>query len=122
MEHNKHIIVPRKYRKDKTEVSCVVKYLMFGFNVLFWVSAIQWNHFFFRYQMEFIQFYGWVYPCWFYFCIILVESISPRVVSPSFINSTLKNEIWKIPLQIFVFWMLLRLVQFSWVLSFCLPL
>jgi hypothetical protein len=46
MEHNKHIIVPRKYRKDKTEVSCVVKYLMFGFNVLFWVSAIQWNHFF----------------------------------------------------------------------------
>ena len=48
MEHNKHIIVPRKYRKDKTEVSCVVKYLMFGFNVLFWVSAIQWNHFFFQ--------------------------------------------------------------------------
>jgi hypothetical protein len=30
----------------------------------------------------------------------------PRVVSPSFINSALKNEIWKIPLQIFVFWML----------------
>ena len=29
-----------------------------------------------------------------------------RVVSPSFINSALKNEIWKIPLQIFVFWML----------------
>jgi hypothetical protein len=27
-------------------------------------------------------------------------------VSPSFINSALKNEIWKIPLQIFVFWML----------------
>jgi hypothetical protein len=34
------------------------------------------------------------------------ESRSPRVVSPSFINSALKNEIWKIPLQIFVFWML----------------
>ena len=33
-------------------------------------------------------------------------SRSPRVVSPSFINSALKNEIWKIPLQIFVFWML----------------
>ena len=29
-----------------------------------------------------------------------------QVVSPSFINSALKNEIWKIPLQIFVFWML----------------
>jgi hypothetical protein len=28
-------------------------------------------------------------------------SCSPRVVSPSFINSALKNEIWKIPLQIF---------------------
>lgn len=47
MEHNKQIIVPRKHRKDKTEVSCAIKYLMFGFNVLFWVSAIQWNHFFF---------------------------------------------------------------------------
>jgi hypothetical protein len=33
-------------------------------------------------------------------------SRSPRIVSPSFINSALKNEIWKIPLQIFVFWML----------------
>ena len=33
-------------------------------------------------------------------------SRSPRVVSPSFINRALKNEIWKIPLQIFVFWML----------------
>jgi hypothetical protein len=33
-------------------------------------------------------------------------SRSPRVVSPLFINSALKNEIWKIPLQIFVFWML----------------
>jgi hypothetical protein len=29
-------------------------------------------------------------------------SRSPRVVSPRFINSALKNEIWKIPLQIFV--------------------
>ena len=28
------------------------------------------------------------------------------VVSPSFIHSALKNEIWQIPLQIFVFWML----------------
>ena len=34
------------------------------------------------------------------------DSLSSRVVSPSFINSALKNEIWKIPLQIFVFWML----------------
>ena len=33
-------------------------------------------------------------------------SRSPRVVSLSFINSALKNNIWKIPLQIFVFWML----------------
>jgi hypothetical protein len=33
-------------------------------------------------------------------------SRSPRVFSSSFINSALKIEIWKIPLQIFVFWML----------------
>ena len=33
-------------------------------------------------------------------------SRSTWVVSPSFINSALKNEIWKIPLQLFVFWML----------------
>ena len=33
-------------------------------------------------------------------------SRSPWLVSPSFINSVLKNEIWKIPLQIFVFWIL----------------
>ena len=35
-----------------------------------------------------------------------VSGLWYRVVSPSFINSALKNEIWKIPLQIFVFWML----------------
>ena len=34
------------------------------------------------------------------------DSLLSWVVSPSFINSALKNEIWKIPLQIFVFWML----------------
>jgi hypothetical protein len=34
------------------------------------------------------------------------DSLLPQVVSPSLINSSLKNEIWKIPLQIFVFWML----------------
>ena len=33
-------------------------------------------------------------------------SFCPYSRSPSFINSALKNEIWKIPLQIFVFWML----------------
>ena len=33
-------------------------------------------------------------------------SCLPRVVLPSFINSASKNEIWKIPLQIFVVWML----------------
>ena len=32
--------------------------------------------------------------------------VRPYSRSPSFINSALKNEIWKIPLQIFVFWML----------------
>lgn len=31
--------MPRKRRRDSTEVSCVIKYLMFGFNVLFWVSG-----------------------------------------------------------------------------------
>jgi hypothetical protein len=34
------------------------------------------------------------------------ESFRPYSRSPSFINSALKNEIWKIPLQIFIFWML----------------
>ena len=34
------------------------------------------------------------------------ESFRPDSLSPSFINSAFKNEIWKIPLQIFVFWML----------------
>ena len=33
--------MPRKTRRDTSEVSCVVKYLMFGFNVLFWVSGNQ---------------------------------------------------------------------------------
>ncbi|XP_050391596.1 tetraspanin-5 isoform X1 [Patella vulgata] len=28
--------MPRKRRRDKSEVSCCIKYLMFGFNVLFW--------------------------------------------------------------------------------------
>lgn len=28
----------RKYRRDTSEVSCCLKYLIFGFNVLFWVS------------------------------------------------------------------------------------
>ena len=32
-------------------------------------------------------------------------SLLARVVTPSF-SSALKNEIWKIPLQIFVFWVL----------------
>ena len=26
-------------RRDRTEVSCVIKYLVFGFNVIFWVSV-----------------------------------------------------------------------------------
>ena len=46
------------------------------------------------------------------------DSRSPRVVSPSFINSALKNEIWKIPLQIFVFWLLYGLFKGTF---FCLP-
>ncbi|XP_052779797.1 tetraspanin-17-like [Mya arenaria] len=29
--------MPRKRRRDSTEVSCMIKYLMFGFNVLFWL-------------------------------------------------------------------------------------
>lgn len=29
--------MPRKRRQDSSEVSCLVKYLMFGFNVLFWL-------------------------------------------------------------------------------------
>lgn len=29
-------------RKERSEVSCCIKYLMFGFNVLFWVSSLLW--------------------------------------------------------------------------------
>lgn len=29
----------RKYRRDTSEVSCCLKYLIFGFNVLFWVRT-----------------------------------------------------------------------------------
>jgi hypothetical protein len=27
----------KKYRRDESEVSCCLKYLIFGFNVIFWV-------------------------------------------------------------------------------------
>lgn len=30
----------RKYRRETTEVSGCLKYMIFGFNVLFWVSSI----------------------------------------------------------------------------------
>lgn len=30
----------RKYRRDTSEVSCCLKYVIFGFNVMFWVSII----------------------------------------------------------------------------------
>lgn len=29
----------RKYRRDISEVSCCLKYVIFGFNVMFWVST-----------------------------------------------------------------------------------
>lgn len=29
----------RKYRRDTSEVSCCLKYVIFGFNVMFWVST-----------------------------------------------------------------------------------
>lgn len=31
----------RKYRRDQSEVSCCLKYVIFGFNVIFWVSGLQ---------------------------------------------------------------------------------
>lgn len=31
----------RKYRRDQSEVSCCLKYVIFGFNVIFWVSELQ---------------------------------------------------------------------------------
>lgn len=31
-------ISERKHRRDKSEISCCLKYLIFGFNVIFWVS------------------------------------------------------------------------------------
>jgi hypothetical protein len=75
----------------------------------FWQNTVIWSHF--RTNKAYILIY---------YCIVQRNSwvVSPRVVSPSFINSALKNEIWKIPLQIFVFWMLYGLLK---VLYFCLP-
>lgn len=29
----------RKHRRDKSEISCCLKYLIFGFNVIFWVRS-----------------------------------------------------------------------------------
>lgn len=34
----------RKYRRDTSEVSCCLKYAIFGFNVMFWVSANYYIH------------------------------------------------------------------------------
>ncbi|MPD02134.1 Tetraspanin-17 [Portunus trituberculatus] len=28
----------KRYRRDQSEVSCCLKYVIFGFNVIFWVS------------------------------------------------------------------------------------
>ncbi|XP_076666180.1 tetraspanin 26A isoform X4 [Andrena cerasifolii] len=39
----------RKYRRDTSEVSCCLKYVIFGFNVMFWVSFLiywAWNYIF----------------------------------------------------------------------------
>lgn len=33
----------RKYRRDTSEVSCCLKYVIFGVNVLFWVSPLEYN-------------------------------------------------------------------------------
>jgi hypothetical protein len=33
----------RKYRRDTSEVSCCLKYVIFGFNVMFWVSTLYWK-------------------------------------------------------------------------------
>jgi len=30
----------RKYRRDQSEVSCCLKYLIFGFNVIFWLTGL----------------------------------------------------------------------------------
>lgn len=44
----------KKYRRDESEVSCCLKYLIFGFNVIFWVSsqAVSSNPLVFRYYNE----------------------------------------------------------------------
>lgn len=33
----------RKYRRDTSEVSCCLKYVIFSVNVLFWVSSVDLN-------------------------------------------------------------------------------
>lgn len=38
--YNMPVQAIRKYRKDTSEVSCCLKYVIFGFNVLFWVSVL----------------------------------------------------------------------------------
>ena len=34
----------KKYRRHESEVSCCLKYLIFGFNVIFWVRYKNYNH------------------------------------------------------------------------------
>ena len=41
-----------RYRHERSEVSVVIKYLVFGFNVLFWVSVIILS----SYYMQFVLF------------------------------------------------------------------
>lgn len=33
----------RKYRRETSEVSCCLKYMIFSFNYLFWVSGVVFN-------------------------------------------------------------------------------
>lgn len=51
----------RKYRRDTSEVSCCLKYVIFGFNVMFWVSTI------------------YVHLCLFYFSLMLAKCNSFRI-------------------------------------------
>lgn len=40
----------RRIRKDDSEINPVVKYLLFGFNVIFWVFILFFINYFFEFK------------------------------------------------------------------------
>lgn len=43
IKHKSQTMPTKRYRRDQSEVSCCLKYVIFGFNVIFWVSLFYIN-------------------------------------------------------------------------------